>query len=77
MALNAFEFAAKTNGTSGRRHRVEHAEVPLLSDLPRFKQLGVIASMQAMFANPDPRYWKILLCCLARASCACRLFQDF
>jgi predicted amidohydrolase YtcJ len=53
MALNAFEYAAKTNGTSGRRHRVEHAEVPQLSDLPRFKQLGVIASTQAMFANPD------------------------
>jgi predicted amidohydrolase YtcJ len=53
MALNAFEYAAKTNGTKGRRHRVEHAEVPLLSDLPRFKQLGVIASTQAMFANPD------------------------
>lgn len=53
MALNAFEFAAKTNGTRGRRHRIEHAEVPLLSDLPRFRQLGVIASTQAMFANPD------------------------
>ena len=53
MALNAFEYAAQTNGTSGRRHRVEHAEVPLLSDVPRFKQLGVIASTQAMFANPD------------------------
>ena len=53
MALNAYEYAAKTNGTSGRRHRIEHAEVPLLSDLPRFKHLGVIASTQAMFANPD------------------------
>jgi predicted amidohydrolase YtcJ len=53
MALNAFEYAARTNGTSGRRHRVEHAEVPLLADLPRFKQLGVIASTQAMFASPD------------------------
>jgi predicted amidohydrolase YtcJ len=53
MALNAFEYAANTNGTSGRRHRVEHAEVPLLSDLPRFKQLGVIASTQPMFASPD------------------------
>ncbi len=53
MALNAFEYAATTNGTSGRRHRVEHAEVPLLSDLPRFKRLGVIASTQAMFASPD------------------------
>jgi len=53
MALNAFENAAKTNGTSGRRHRVEHAEVPLRSDLPRFKALGVIASTQALFASPD------------------------
>ena len=53
MALDAFEFAAKTNGTSGRRHRVEHIEVPQLSDYPRFKQLGVIASTQALFANPD------------------------
>ncbi len=53
MALDAFEYAARTNGTSGRRHRVEHAEVPLLSDLPRFRELGVIASTQALFANPD------------------------
>jgi predicted amidohydrolase YtcJ len=54
MALDAFEYAAKTNGTTGRQHRVEHVEVPLLSDLPRFKQLGVIASTQPTFANPDP-----------------------
>jgi predicted amidohydrolase YtcJ len=53
MALNSFEYAAKTNGTSGRRHRVEHGEVPRLADLPRFKQLGVIASTQALFAMPD------------------------
>ena len=53
MALNSFEYAAKTNGTQGRRHRVEHGEVPRLSDLPRFKQLGVIASTQALFAMPD------------------------
>ena len=53
MALNAFEYAARTNGTNGRRHRVEHGEVPGLADLPRFKKLGVIASTQALFANPD------------------------
>jgi predicted amidohydrolase YtcJ len=53
MALDAFEHAAKANGTTGRRHRIEHAEVPRLSDLPRWKRLGVIASTQAMFANPD------------------------
>jgi predicted amidohydrolase YtcJ len=53
MALNAYEYAEKTNGTKGRRHRIEHVEVPLLTDLPRFKALGVIASTQALFANPD------------------------
>lgn len=53
MALDAYEHAATANGTSGRRHRVEHIEVPLAADLPRFKALGVIASTQALFANPD------------------------
>ncbi len=53
MALNAFEYAAKVNHTWGHRHRIEHVEVPLLTDLPRFKSLGVIASTQALFANPD------------------------
>lgn len=53
MALNAFENAAATNGTADKRHRVEHAEVPALTDFPRFKKLGVIASTQALFANPD------------------------
>lgn len=53
MALNAFEYAQQTNHTSGRRHRIEHVEVPAAADLPRFRQLGVVASTQAMFANPD------------------------
>jgi predicted amidohydrolase YtcJ len=53
MALDSYEAAAKANGTSGRRHRIEHVEVPLLRDFPRFKELGVIASTQALFANPD------------------------
>ena len=30
----------------GRRHRIEHAQVVDPADIPRFKQLGVIASMQ-------------------------------
>lgn len=53
MALDAFEFAGATNASSDRRHRIEHVEVPALSDLPRFRALGVIASTQAMFASPD------------------------
>jgi predicted amidohydrolase YtcJ len=55
MALTAFERAARANGTSGRRHRVEHIEVPRLSDLPRFRAGGIIASTQALFAYPGPK----------------------
>ncbi|MGB2625747.1 MAG: amidohydrolase [Candidatus Acidiferrum sp.] len=53
MALDSYENAAKVNDTRGRRHRVEHIEVPLIADYPRFKLLGVIVSTQALFANPD------------------------
>jgi hypothetical protein len=80
MALDAFEYAEKTNGTSGRRHRVEHVEVPLLSDLPRFKALGVIASTQPIFANPDETALKNFAVLLgpARASHAdsFKIFDD-
>jgi predicted amidohydrolase YtcJ len=53
MALTAFERAAAKNGTRGRRHRVEHLEVPRLADLARFKAAGVVASTQATFPYPD------------------------
>lgn len=53
QALTAYEFVAKTNPERERRHRVEHAEVPRLADLARFKAAGVVASTQALFANPD------------------------
>jgi predicted amidohydrolase YtcJ len=53
QALDAYAHVAAVNRTSGRRHRVEHIEVPRAEDLPRFKALGVIASTQALFANPD------------------------
>jgi len=53
MALTAFERAARANGTTGRRHRVEHIEVPRTADLPRFKAGGIIASTQAMFPYPN------------------------
>jgi hypothetical protein len=53
MALDAYEGAALRNGTKDRRHRVEHAEVVSDADRPRFHALGVIASTQALFANPD------------------------
>ena len=53
MSLDAYEHAAKLNGPRDRRHRVEHVEVPASADLPRFREFGVIASTQAIFATPD------------------------
>ena len=57
MALTAFDRAARKNGISGRRHRVEHVEVPRTQDLPRFKALAAVASTQALFAYPGPNHF--------------------
>jgi predicted amidohydrolase YtcJ len=53
LSLDAFAFAARANGATGRRHRVEHAEVPRPADIPRFRQLGLVVTTTPLFANPD------------------------
>jgi len=52
-SLDAFEYAQQVNGAVDSRHRIEHAEMPRLADLKRFRDMGVIASTQPMFAYPD------------------------
>ncbi|UVK40805.1 amidohydrolase [Mesorhizobium sp. AR10] len=44
--LDGYEAAQKANGKRDSRHRVEHIEVVTAADVPRFAELGVIASMQ-------------------------------
>ncbi|ESZ66364.1 amidohydrolase [Mesorhizobium sp. C120A] len=44
--LDGYEAAQKLNGKRDSRHRVEHIEVTTAADVPRFAELGVIASMQ-------------------------------
>jgi predicted amidohydrolase YtcJ len=44
--LDGYEAVQRSNGRRDSRHRVEHIEVIHPDDLPRFKELGVIASMQ-------------------------------
>ncbi|KYP16365.1 amidohydrolase [Flavihumibacter sp. CACIAM 22H1] len=51
-ALNAYEKTGLLNGSSGRRHRIEHIEQSAPEDLPRFRQLGIIASMEPIHADP-------------------------
>jgi predicted amidohydrolase YtcJ len=52
-ALDAYENAEKLNHTQDRRPRIEHIETVTAADIPRFGQLGVIASMQPLHAYPD------------------------
>lgn len=53
LALDGFQELARRNGARDRRGRIEHLEVPDPADIPRFAQLNVIASTQAIFASPD------------------------
>lgn len=52
MTLDAFENAIKINGRRDSRFRVEHIETIQASDIARFKELGVIASMEPIHADP-------------------------
>jgi hypothetical protein len=56
QALDAFERVARRNPPRARRHRIEHAQVLDRRDIPRFRQLGVIASMQPTHATSDMRW---------------------
>jgi predicted amidohydrolase YtcJ len=53
--LNVYEDAFKANGKNGKdlRWRVEHAQHINAADIPRFGQLGVIASMQGIHCTSD------------------------
>lgn len=52
MALDAFD-RAQDGKPSPLRNRIEHSQIVTLADIPRFAELGVIASMQATHATSD------------------------
>jgi predicted amidohydrolase YtcJ len=54
--LNAFEKAQQVNGKRDSRHRDEHAQNLVPSDIPRFAQLGVIPSMQPTHCISDKKF---------------------
>ena len=54
--LNAVEKARRKFGTKDLRHRIEHAQIIAAADVPRFKELGVIASMQPTHCTTDMRF---------------------
>jgi predicted amidohydrolase YtcJ len=57
LVLDAYEAACKAvPGATDPRLRIEHAQVVRQQDVPRFKALGVIASMQPSHAIDDMRW---------------------
>ena len=54
--LNAYEKAQELNGTRDSRHRSEHAQILIDEDIPRFAELGVVASMQPTHCITDKRF---------------------
>jgi predicted amidohydrolase YtcJ len=61
VALDAFEFARKVNNRRNTRHRIEHAQFVHRDDFSRFKELGVIASMQPCHVLSDLRWAPTIL----------------
>ena len=51
--LDAFEFAKNENNITEKRHMMSHVQLINPLDIPRFYDLGVIPSFQALWACPD------------------------
>lgn len=56
LVLDAYEAALGDAPRADHRFRIEHAQVLTPADVPRFAQLGVIPSMQAVHQTSD-MYW--------------------
>ncbi len=53
VALDSYEAAEKANGKRDSRHQITHLELIDPADIERFKPLGVLANIQALWAYPD------------------------
>jgi predicted amidohydrolase YtcJ len=56
VLLDLFAATGKQNGPRDRRFRIEHVQHLRPSDYPRFKELGIVASMQPYHAIDDGRW---------------------
>jgi hypothetical protein len=53
QSLDAVEAARKANGDLGRRHHISHLQLIDAADIPRFRELGVVANFQPLWAYAD------------------------
>jgi predicted amidohydrolase YtcJ len=60
-ALDAIDAARHANGWSDHRHHLAHIQVVHPDDLPRFRELGVVANGQPLWAANDPQMTELTL----------------
>ncbi|WP_194409485.1 amidohydrolase [Microbacterium cremeum] len=53
--LDAVEHAIARNGRGDNRHHIAHIQVVHPEDVPRFRELGVAANMQSLWATYEPQ----------------------
>ena len=53
QSLDAIEAAQRSNGRRGHRHHIAHLELVDPADVPRFRELGVTANFQPLWAFAD------------------------
>lgn len=51
--LDIYRKELKATGSAAQRHRIEHAQVVTPADIPRFRELNIIPSMQPTHATSD------------------------
>ncbi len=61
QCLDAVEHAIARNGRGDNRHHIAHIQVVHPDDVPRFRQLGVAANMQALWATLEPQMVELTL----------------
>jgi predicted amidohydrolase YtcJ len=60
-ALDAVAAARAANGTGSGRHHISHIQVVHPQDLPRFRDLGVLANCQPLWACEEPQMTELTL----------------
>lgn len=53
QSLDAVEAARKANGNRGNRHHISHIQLFHPADIPRFRELDVVANFQPLWAYAD------------------------
>lgn len=65
-ALDAVGAARKANGANDNRHHIAHIQVVQPEDVPRFRELGVVANCQAYWAQMEPQMEELTIPFLGR-----------